>query len=442
MVRALVVGVGPPDTRRLRVLWLSHFLPYPPTGGALQRTHHLLREAARRHEIHLVALNQRAILSTAGAVAEAVEHLSGLCSKVEVFPMKWDSSSWRRMMVRAGSFFTPTPFETNWLASPRLRDRVTLLLHQRFDLIHVDSIGLMPFVAARRETAVALTHHNVESQLVRRRAEMEQRPLHSLYLHREATKLEEWERRICPEVAVNITVSHLDRARLTSVAGDVRAVVVENGVDVDYFQPGVSGVPERGGLIFAGSLGWFANHRAIAHFLEDIWPALRADDPNRTVTFAGRDPPPELLSLKDPRVIVTGAVPDMRPYLDAASIYVCPIREGGGTRLKILDALAMGKALVATGLAVEGLDLTAEEHYLRAERPSEYVEQVRRLESDPALRRRLGTAGRTVVVERYSWAVIGRKLDAAYQLAMAARTPTLRPEAVTLRSPVISASST
>ena len=442
MVRAPVVGVVPTDTRRMRVLWLSHFLPYPPTGGALQRTHHLLREAARRHDIHLVALNQRAILSTEGAVAEAVEHLSRLCPTVEVFPMTWDSSAWRRMMVRAGSFFTPTPFETNWLASPRLRDRVTQLLRQRFDLIHVDSIGLMPFVAGRRETAVALTHHNVESQLVRRRAAMERRPWHSLYLHREATKLEGWERRICPEVAVNITVSDLDRARLASVAGDVRSVVVENGVDVDYFQPGVSGVPERGGLIFAGSLGWFANRRAIAHFLEDIWPGLRADDPNRTVTFAGRDPPPELLSFQDPRVIVTGAVPDMRPYLDAAAIYVCPIREGGGTRLKILDALAMGKALVATGLAVEGLDIIAEVHYLRAERPGEYVEQVRRLESDPELRRRLGSAGRAVVTQRYSWEVIGRKLEAAYQLAIAERSAAPRSETVTLRSPVISASST
>src|SRR5260221_7220489 len=100
--------VSPYASRRLRILWLNHFLPYPPTGGALQRTHHLLREAARQHEIHLVALNQRAILPTARAVAEGVEYLKHFCAKVEVFPMTWDASSWRRVMVRAGSFFIPS----------------------------------------------------------------------------------------------------------------------------------------------------------------------------------------------------------------------------------------------------------------------------------------------------------------------------------------------
>lgn len=403
----------------MRILWLSHFLPYPPTGGALQRTHHLLREMARRHEVHLVALNQRSILQTRTAIAEAVECLSQMCARVHAFSMEWDRSRWRRLMIRAGSFFTAVPYETNWLACRQLQQ--WLDRHAAaggFDIVHVDSIGLMRFAAAFRGTPVALTHHNIESQLVRRRAGREGHPLQRLYLRREATKLEAWERRLCPAVAVNITVSALDQDRLKQVVGSVRAAIVENGVDADYFHPGVSGHCEREGLIFAGSLGWFANRDAIRYFLEDIWPALRSDDPRRTMTFVGRDPPPELLSFKDPHVTVTGPVPDVRPYLDAAAIYVCPIRDGGGTRLKVLDALAMGKPVVATSLSVEGLELVPEVHFLQAEEPQEFVAQIRRLEGDSELRRRLKAAGRAITEQRYSWEVIAQKLDRAYQAAI------------------------
>jgi glycosyltransferase involved in cell wall biosynthesis len=116
-------------------------------------------------------------------------------------------------------------------------------------------------------------------------------------------------------------------------------------------------------------------------------------------------------------VVVTGFVEDVRPSLDEASIYICPIRDGGGTRLKVLDALAMGKPLVATGLAVEGLSMVEEQHYLRAETPSEYVTQIARLEQDPSLRRKLALAGRELVLQRYAWEVIGEKLERAYRLA-------------------------
>ena len=276
----------------MKILWLSHFLPYPPTGGALQRTHHLLRETARHHEVHLIALNQRSILPTNEAIGEAVECLSRMCARVLPFSMEWDRSRWRRFMIRAGSFFSASPYETNWLASGELQQWLDSdNAAWRFDLVHVDSIGLMRFVDAFRGTPVALTHHNIESQLVRRRAAREDHPLRALYLRREAAKLAAWEQSLCPQVAVNVTVSALDLDRLQHVVGPVRAAVVENGVDVSYFRPGVSGQGERGGLIFAGSLGWFANRDAIRYFLDEIWPALRSDDPCRTMMFVGRDPP-------------------------------------------------------------------------------------------------------------------------------------------------------
>jgi glycosyltransferase involved in cell wall biosynthesis len=136
----------------------------------------------------------------------------------------------------------------------------------------------------------------------------------------------------------------------------------------------------------------------------------------------GPNPPPDLLASAsgDERLTITGFVQDVRPFLDDAGIYVCPIRDGGGTRLKVLDALSMAMPLVATALAVEGLGLEPEVDYLAAESPADFVRQIGRLRKDPDLRARLGSGGRRLVQERYAWSAVGKKLAAAYD---AARTP-------------------
>ncbi|HKV70775.1 MAG TPA: glycosyltransferase, partial [Gemmatimonadales bacterium] len=193
-----------------------------------------------------------------------------------------------------------------------------------------------------------------------------------------------------------------------------------NGVDVDYFRPTAG--DDSAGLVFAASFDTIPNQDAARYFLGDIWPVLVADDPRRRIVFVGRGPGADLRkATADCRVTVTGSVADVRPFIAAATIYVCPLRVGGGTRLKVLDALAMGKALVATKLSVEGLGLAAEMHYLEAETPLEFLRQVRRLEADPHLRHQLGRAGREFVERRYSWSVVGEELERAYRRAMAIR---------------------
>ena len=213
-------------------------------------------------------------------------------------------------------------------------------------------------------------------------------------------------------------MSALDGDRLAAVAPGAAVEVVENGVDLEYWTPSVEPPRERS-LIFAGTLGWYPNRDAVEYLLSEVWPALLASNPDRRLTLVGRDAGPmAAAAAADPRVAVTGFVPDVRPYMRAASVYVCPIRVGGGTRLKVLDALAMGKPLVATGIAVEGLDLVEGVHYLRAETPTEFVAQIERLELAADVRAALGAAGRRFVVERFGWNVIGRQLDRAYQRAL------------------------
>jgi glycosyltransferase involved in cell wall biosynthesis len=169
-------------------------------------------------------------------------------------------------------------------------------------------------------------------------------------------------------------------------------------------------------LVFAGTLGWYPNRDAVEFLLGKIWPALSMNV-ERRLSLVGRDPPTSAraAAAKDSRIAVTGFVPDVRPYLHSASIYVCPIRVGGGTRLKVLDGLAMARPLVATAIAVEGLEMVDGKHYLRAETASEFIAQIHRLETDAELRQHIGAAGRRLVVDRYDWHAIGGKLDAALE---------------------------
>jgi glycosyltransferase involved in cell wall biosynthesis len=401
----------------MNILWLSHFLPYPPKGGAFQRSHYLLREAASRHRVSLVALNQRAVLTSAKAVEEATQVLGGIVSDLAWFEIPADRSRFRWGLTTALSYFRPSPYDVNWLRSwplrRHLRERAG---REHFDLIHIDTLGLLPYAAELSGVPVALNHHNIESQLMERRTEREGNPLKRHYFRRETSKLQRLERKACAEVAVNLVVSELDGERLRSISPEARIEVVSNGVDTQYFQPNPQVVRRPGSLVFAGGMNWYPNRDAVNHFLAEIWPLLIADSPTRSVAIIGKEPPKALLdATRDSRIRAPGFVDDVRPWLDEAAIYVCPIRDGGGTRLKILDALAMTKPVVATGLSVEGLDLVEGAHYLRAETPAEFLEQIRRLEKDPRFAAELGSAGRKLVTERYAWSVIGHALETAYR---------------------------
>jgi glycosyltransferase involved in cell wall biosynthesis len=403
----------------MRILWVSGFVPYPPAGGALQRSYHLLRLAGRSHEIHLVALDNLAPHLRANARTDAVRALLDVCASVEVFAGRFRESRLRWMLMAARTFFRSTPYDVNWLWQPEMgRFLHALALQVGFDVVHVDTIGLMRYDDSVPGVPIVLNHHNVESQMTHRRADGERSLSRRVYLRRDARKLERYERIACRRAAVNITVSALDAERLRAVVAGAETIVVENGVDLEYFRPRSGQPQEPASLIFAGTMNWYPNQEAMRYFLKDVWPLLLADNPERRLSIIGRDPPAEVLeATREGTVRAPGFVSDVRPYLAAAATYVCPIRDGGGTRLKVLDALAMGMPLVATGLAVEGLGLAEEVHYLRAETPPDYLRQIRRLETEPALRDQLSESGRRFVEQHYSWDVIGQHLLHAYEQA-------------------------
>jgi glycosyltransferase involved in cell wall biosynthesis len=405
------------DSRSLRILWISHLIPWPPKGGVLQRSYNLLREAAKRHTVTLAALNQRAILATEAEVREAVAALEPLCAEVRVCEIPSNRSPLVWAGVVAASAVTRHAYDAVWLRSAQMRSILAeLRAAGRFDLVHLDTVGLYPYAAGFGATPLALTHHNVESDMMAARATREQQPLKRWYFGLQAGKLARLERAAAAEARVNLVVSDLDGERLRRIVPGCAVRTIANGVDIEYFRPGPGARPAPRSLAFVGGMSWYPNRDAMQFFAREIWPRLVAADPSWKAVIVGQNPPPEVLAaVRAGTFEAPGFVDDVRPWFDAAAIYVCPIRTGGGTRLKILDALAMAKPLVATKFAVEGLGLTANEHYLCAETPSEFVAALERLAADPVLRAMLSRNARRIAVEQFSWDIIGERLDRAYR---------------------------
>jgi glycosyltransferase involved in cell wall biosynthesis len=398
---------------RPRLLFLCQTLPYPPDGGVNIRTFNVLRLLAAEFDVTALCFFRATECATPEQRRLGVEGLRPL-AETEVFPIPQEHSRLRYLAdhlrsVAGGRAYTIRAYE-----SRDFRRRVEELVRtRRFDLVHLDSMDLVGYLPALRGLPVVCVHHNVESELLRRRAGEERNPLASAYLRHQATLVRREERRGCPAVSLNVAVSAGDRDALATLAPGARWAVVSNGVDTARFAPAP---PGRGDIVFVGGISWFPNADAMRWFTAEVLPLLRARGICNPVRWVGRAPD----AVRDDQlrrsgVEMTGYVDDVRPYLAAASCFVAPLRVGGGTRLKILDAWAAGKAVVSTSVGCEGLDARHGENLLVADTAAEFADAVARVLADDELRRRLGTAARRTAEERYDWRVIGRGMLAEYR---------------------------
>jgi glycosyltransferase involved in cell wall biosynthesis len=255
-------------------------------------------------------------------------------------------------------------------------------------------------------------HHNIESTLLRRRAKAERSRVRGAYLAHQAELLERLARRWSGGMALNIAVSPDDQSELERLAPGASVVQVPNGVDVDAFQPATA---TEAGVVSVGGINWFPNRDALAYFCEDILPRVRAIVPGASMSWVGRAEEEERADYRTRHgVKLTGYVPDIRPLVRDAACFVVPLRVGGGTRLKILDAWAMGKAIVSTSIGCEGLDAVDGENILIRDTADGFAAAVADVLRDASLRARLGRAGRATVERVYSWEVIGTGMLAEY----------------------------
>ncbi len=407
----------------MKVLWISQNVPFPPKTGVLLRNYNLIRLASRFATVDLVAIAKKTVLPSSYAEA-AIPELQRLCSTVQVVRLPTEVSRLRFQAVVLKSLFTKTPFTVNWASAPVLRDVIgRALTDSSYDLVYFDSISLAAYRHVAAGTGRVLNHHNIESQLFERRIAYERNPLKRFYLRLEASKLRRYEAATVGDFDMNLVVSGLDASRLGDIHPGVRAAVIANGVDVDYFRESRDANAEPGHLIMVSGMNWFPNLDAVLFMTRTIWPALTKSMPGLKLTIVGASPPQTVKSLeaRDSRIAVTGFVDDIRPYMDCAQVYLCPMRDGGGTRLKVLDALSMGKPIVATTIALEGIDVTPEKDVLVADTPDEFVRQIRRVVQDDVLRLSLSRNARVFVEQKFSWEVIGREMERVFSAVASGR---------------------
>ncbi len=396
--------------KRPRLLMLCQTLPYPPDGGVHLRTFNVLRLLAREFDVTAIFFYRRADRVDETAVRSAVRAL-GAFARTEAFPIDSEHAPLRLLWDHARSVITRRAYTWYVYQSRAVRARVTdLLAAEPFDLVHIDSLDLSSFLPMFGELPVVCVHHDVESELLKRRAGVERRRWRSAYLSLQSSLVRNLERERCPRVSANVVVSDLDGERLRGIAPGSHTLTVPNGVDIDAFLP-----EERAGgaVVSIGGTNLFPNADALAYFSEKIAPHIRALRPGARMRWIGRVSTDVRARIGD-GIELTGYVTDIQPHLSDASCFVVPLRVGGGTRMKILTAWAMGLPVVSTSVGCEGLDAIDGVNVLVRNDPREFAEAVADVLSNAPLRERLAAAGRATVERTYSWDVIGEAMLDAY----------------------------
>ena len=398
----------------MRILWVKIGGLWPANSGGRLRSYHIIAELSQQHEVTVVTTCRPD--EDPAVLPPHLPHCEKVISVVHNAP-KHGSTAF--IAALAQSWLSPLPVDLYKYRVNEMRRIVTKLLRDGdYDLCVADFLTGLPNVPLHFSplpggpVPVVLFTHNVEHMIWKRLCENERNPLKRLLLAIEWRKMRRYERRACQLADVTLTVSETDKElfRLLSPACNIHAI--PTGVDINYFAPAPPGTEKELELVFSGSMDWFPNEDAMFWFMEDILPLVQKEVPNVRLTIVGRNPSAKLQRMGlDRGVNVTGTVDDVRPSVQHASVYIVPLRIGGGTRLKIFEALAMGKAIVSTTVGAEGLPLEDGKHLVLADTAETFASQVVALVNNPGKRARLGRAGRELVQARYSWSRVAGEFE-------------------------------
>jgi glycosyltransferase involved in cell wall biosynthesis len=400
---------------RLKILFLTNRVPWPIRDGQARRTYHILRGLGEAHDVHLLSLYE----TPPEATSDTIEHLRGFCADVDLIRAPSKKPGFEMAVRLARSLFSPDPYTVWRHYSREYAQRVRQAIGSTaFDIVHCD---ILPMIYAVRNTDMpfcALTDHDVSYLKAERLAGQRRNIAAKLFIHYEAVKLKRLERRVFEHVDLVVAVSELDREILAHLTSTGRYAVVENGVDTEAFTPDPS-VVDPNHLVWVGGFHHQSNYEAVRYFLDEIYPAVKSAHSGVTLALVGGDVPERLRSrvAHDSSVCLTGYVSDPLPYVQRAAIFVAPILSGSGTKLKVLEAMAAGKAIVSTAVGVEGIEGRDGEHFLIANEPSAFSKRIGQLLGDANLRKRLGTNARDLSRQKYDWTAICEKMANVYLAA-------------------------
>jgi polysaccharide biosynthesis protein PslH len=402
---------------RLNILYVSPMPASPARFGAQARIQGLMTQLARRHELTAVML-----VDSEFDAEECRNAMQTYCRDVVLVPKRHEGEGLTKRLLQLQSLASTRSWERRISAVPGMHRALNRVLRaKRFDLVNLEfsSLGechLRQAPPNERLPRLVVASHNIDYDLARQYARAGTSLAHRLYAGVNWRKLRGEELGTYRDADGVYLCSAEDERRLLDVIPGARTAVIPNAADVEYYQPRPTDPqPDGRTLVFFGLLSYAPNVDGVIYFFQKIWPRVAEAHPEARLKIIGGKPPRALQLLAGPRVELTGFVPDLRPHLAAAATVVVPLRLGGGTRLKIVEAMAMGKAVVSTTLGAEGIEAIPGRDFLIEDQPEAFADAVNRLLGDAELAARIGQSARSLAVERYSWSGAARALEGFYR---------------------------
>lgn len=391
----------------MKILWVKAGGLVPPDIGGKIRSFSILKELAKTHEVTLFTFY-------AAHSDDVHSGLNGMFDQVVNMSLPIATN---RGLGELASFaknaFSSLPHTVSKYCRPEVKARMReLLASNRYDVIICDFVVAAAAIPWEVDCPKVIFTHNVEALIWKRHFEVSRNPLWKMASWGEYQKMTRFEKYFLNKAEHVLTVSEADKDFFSDFIDRRKMTVISTGVDTEYFRPG-SATEQPNSLVFTGSMDWMPNEDGVLYFLRSVLPLIRREIPQVSFTIVGRKPSEKLkaAAAAEPGVQVTGTVDDIRPYVREGSVYVVPLRIGSGTRLKIFEAMAMGKAIVSTTLGAEGLPISDGQDISIANSPEAFSTKVCMLLRDPQERRQLGSAARQLVEQHYSWSSVAAEFN-------------------------------
>lgn len=391
----------------MNILFVSITVPYPAVDGGRIRVLNLLKQLVNQGDnLTFVALK------TKNSDFEGIEYLRNL--GIDAHLVESDSS---KSGLLYHAFFHRKPFTVaKYCSSDFTRKLQKLIQKKNFDIVHFEMLhGGQYLDDLPNKIPTLLSLQNIDSVIWRRLAEYSKSRIQKKLYRQQARTFSRYEKNMYPKFNTVACVSEIDADIVSQICPQANIDIVSNGVDIQLYEPKY-GQEKENILVFTGSMDWLPNEDAALYFNQKVFPLIKQNIKDAKFYIVGSNPTDNVLELgRKEDVIVTGEVEDIKPYIAQATVYVVPLRIGGGTRLKILEALAMGKAVVSTSVGAEGLNLSDGKNIFKVDKTENFAEITTKLMKNQNLRKQIGMAGRKFVEEEYSWSKIGKKLKEVYK---------------------------
>ena len=394
----------------MRILFIAPRLPLPADTGGKIRTFNILKQISRDHAVDLVTF------SFDSEDERHIKKFREIGIEVTLVPAPKEDALRRMFIVLLAAL----PYSVSKYHSKKMASAITALKAvKNYDAVHVDHIHMAHYQNCFQGLPCLIDEHNVEYKILERCGNVENSAWKRQLYSQQAGKMKQFESRAILHYSACTAVSQNDVDILKNLTGgNVPIHVLPNGVDTEFFtSPGSRPQQEEDALVFTGSMDWLPNDDAVVFFCQEVLPLIWEQNANVKFYIVGKSPSAAVkkMAQKDPRIVVTGRVDDVRTYIQQAKVFVVPIRIGGGTRLKILEAMSMQKAVVSTTVGAEGIAHTKDVNIVLGDTPRAFAQQVLVLLKNQQKREVLGTAARKLALEKYDWRIIGKKLNQVYE---------------------------